>query len=584
MNRPHSVDAGTGDGAKPDGALPDGNFPPPDGSLPDGSQPDGATDGPAESTTTCTPGLIECKNNAKRLCQPDATWGPAEDCGVKVCSNLLGCVECLPGTGTCTNPTTSHMCKSDGSGFYDEACDPLLGSACDGTSGECTGPCTLSKLGKSYIGCEYYPTVTGNEVLTTFDYAVAVSNTTANQATVTIDGGALGAPVSFSIAPNSVQVQTLPWVMLLKGDCNGSFLECGAPTYPASLAAKGAYHLRSTQPVTVYQFNPLQYSKGGSYSYTNDASLLLPVNAWGTSYVAAAWPAWNSFPNLIAITASQDNTQVTINAKASTGAGNGAPAFSAGNPGTATLNAGDALEIFAYSGDLTGSLVSADKPIQVVSGHDCTQVPIGVTACDHIEESMFPIATLGKSYVVTSPALPSIPNGKVNVVRIIAAVANTTLTYDPPQNAPGSLTNVGDMIQIAGVNASFQITGSEKILVAQYMEGQDAGGGSGDPAMTLAVPTPQFRKSYLFHAPTNYDTNYVNVIAKTGATVTLDGAPVGGFNAIGGSGYGVARVTLSNAAAGNHDISGTEPFGITVYGYGSYTSYWYPGGLNLLDL
>ena len=23
------------------------------------------------------------------------------------------------------------------------------------------------------------------------------------------------------------------------------------------------------------------------------------------------------------------------------------------------------------------------------------------------------------------------------------------------------------------------------------------------------------------------------------------------------------------------------PFGITVYGYGQYTSYWYPGGLNL---
>ena len=26
------------------------------------------------------------------------------------------------------------------------------------------------------------------------------------------------------------------------------------------------------------------------------------------------------------------------------------------------------------------------------------------------------------------------------------------------------------------------------------------------------------------------------------------------------------------------------PFGITVYGYGQYTSYWYPGGLNLTDL
>ena len=28
-------------------------------------------------------------------------------------------------------------------------------------------------------------------------------------------------------------------------------------------------------------------------------------------------------------------------------------------------------------------------------------------------------------------------------------------------------------------------------------------------------------------------------------------------------------------------MSGTKNFGIVVYGYGSYTSYMYPGGLNL---
>jgi hypothetical protein len=55
---------------------------------------------------------------------------------------------------------------------------------------------------------------------------------------------------------------------------------------------------------------------------------------------------------------------------------------------------------------------------------------------------------------------------------------------------------------------------------------------------------------------------------------------VGGFEPIGNTGYGVARVTLSNAGDGNH-MASTVPFGISVYGYGQYTSYWYPGGLNL---
>ena len=44
------------------------------------------------------------------------------------------------------------------------------------------------------------------------------------------------------------------------------------------------------------------------------------------------------------------------------------------------------------------------------------------------------------------------------------------------------------------------------------------------------------------------------------------------------------RVFVSNGGDGNHVITGSSPFGITVYGYGQYTSYWYPGGSNLTRL
>ena len=47
--------------------------------------------------------------------------------------------------------------------------------------------------------------------------------------------------------------------------------------------------------------------------------------------------------------------------------------------------------------------------------------------------------------------------------------------------------------------------------------------------MTLAVATEQFRTDYLFHAPTNYTYNYVNIVAPTGATVIVDGGAVGGL-------------------------------------------------------
>ena len=120
------------------------------------------------------------------------------------------------------------------------------------------------------------------------------------------------------------------------------------------------------------------------------------------------------------------------------------------------------------------------------------------------------------------------------------------------------------------------------------MVGQDAApaAGTGDPAMTLAVPTAQYRTSYQFHAPTNYVSNFVNVTAPSGATVTLDGQPIPGssFLAVGSSGFGVAKVALSNTGNGSHLAESSMPFGITVYGYGTYTSYWYPGGLDLTPI
>jgi hypothetical protein len=222
--------------------------------------------------------------------------------------------------------------------------------------------------------------------------------------------------------------------------------------------------------------------------------------------------------------------------------------------------------------------------VQVISGHYCTNVPDNVTACDHLEESMFPVDALGTQYIVSAPAVTSIPAGEVEVVRIIATAANTTLTYDPPQpGAPSTIAQAGGFVEISGNANSFKITADQKVLVVQYMEGQDAGGATGDPAMTLAVPVEQFRTQYLFHAPTNYESNYVDVTAPVGATVMLDGAPLS-FAPIGTTGYALSRVYPLNGGPnndGNHSIQGNMAFGITVYGYGQYTSYWYPGGLDL---
>jgi hypothetical protein len=536
----------------------------------------------------CVEGQLSCDGQTLLKCV-DGKYRDDEDCPT-ACAPDLGCVLCVPGTGTC-NGNESHACNSTGTGYDDTTCDPVQGSTCDPGTGQCTGTCAPQNLGVSYIGCDYYPTVTGNMVATPYNFAVAVSNTSSAVANITIDGGALTAPMTFPVQPNSVKVQTLPWHPALKLCMGANSFACGGGIQQeAALAVKGAYHLRSTEPVTVYQFNPLEYTlpSAGEPSYTNDASLLLPTNVWRSDYYVASWQHTAGVNSgLMAVTARFDNTQVTITPKANTSAGQGAPAFVANTPQMVTLNAGDVIELTTRTGDLTGSRVSSDKPVQTIGGHYCANVPDGVGACDHLEESMFSVDALGRRYVVNAPAVTSIPNGKVQQIRVIATQPNTTLTYNPPQaGAPTTIAAAGGFIEIPSSTASFMIEASEKVLVAQYMSGQQAGGGTGDPAMALAVPVEQFRTSYLFHAPTNYESNYVDVIAPMGASVMLDGAPLA-FQPIGTTGFGFVRVyplTAGPANDGNHTMTGTVAFGIAVYGYGQYTSYWYPGGLNLTDI
>ena len=50
------------------------------------------------------------------------------------------------------------------------------------------------------------------------------------------------------------------------------------------------------------------------------------------------------------------------------------------------------------------------------------------------------------------------------------------------------------------------------------------------------------------------------------------------------SNWSVVRVALSAGQNGAHVLNGTMPFGVQVIGYGSYTSYQYPAGLDLAEI
>ena len=100
--------------------------------------------------------------------------------------------------------------------------------------------------------------------------------------------------------------------------------------------------------------------------------------------------------------------------------------------------------------------------------------------------------------------------------------------------------------------------------------------------MILAAPLEQYRTDYVFLSPDKYLDDYINIIAPSTATATLDGqeVPGGSYTAIPGTGFKVARLKVAD---GIHRVAASEPVGVIVYGYDRDVSYGYPAGLNLSD-
>ncbi len=524
-----------------------------------------------------------------------------------------------------TGPVDASVEPIDGQGFIDSSFESD-GSVVTPPPGETRDPvdCDEAKRTKSYVGCDYWPTVNANNVWSIFDFAVVVSNTGTKVADVNVTG-----PNSFTrtvqIPPGELSKIYLPWVPALKGpdtDTEGT----ATPMVASVFASGGAYHLVSTVPVIVTQFNALQYKPVGGepgknwsacpgkgdgmtipcFSYSNDASLLLPSTAMTTNYRVAGYKGWTA-PNAIpffpgtdvmgtqlTITATEDNTVATVRLSAPgkvLGGGAAIPATNGGGTLTVTLpKAGDVAELVTEKGDkfdMSGTLITSTKPVQVLVGLPCTNVPAGMGYCDHVEESVLPAETLGKRYLVNTPSGPK-GTAVSHWVRFVGNRDATTLTYAPskPAKCPATL-QAGQVVDCELVGESFDVQGSQEFAVVSLLVGAAQLGAQteanrGDPSLTTFAAVEQFRTKYLFLAPDDYDVAFADVVGEANADVKIDGVavPAASFTAV-ANGLGVYRVKLGAGKGGAHTLESARPVGLQILGYGANTSYQYPGGLNL---
>ncbi len=612
-------------------------FTPPDsdaGDVPGDTTGGDASDVPTDAPFSCVPGEWACFGNIHYLCADDGVTRLEETVCPEACDPELGCVVCRPGSRTCDG-NVSMICAPDGEAWWWGRDCTEWDSVCGGT-GYCSDPCGDAESTHSYVGCEYWPTPLANtdELESRFDYRVVVANPNEVDTRITVTRG--GSEVhAETIAPGGLAEIVLPWV---DGQSFGV-------TTSSIITADGAYRLTSDRPVTVSQFNPFEYnvaSGGGggpggsrSYSYTNDATLLLPqhvltgdytglsyvplsisqvVETGGTPVVTAG-----NRPDYIAVVGVvPGETHVQVHVAGNTAAdADGAfdetarggsvsfvlrrgevahvassptPTCTSDRPGYEREDLGCTAGTCQYldlcreiDHDLTGSRIVSDQPVVVFGGHVCAYVPYNAQACDHLEVQLPPIQTLGTSYV--SAPMVDAGTSHPNLVRIIAAFDETAITVEPPQGGFSTDTINADQYVEFMASTPFQVTGSQAIMVGQFLLGQhypDPPAERGDPAMTVLVPSQQYRADYTFINPTSYreDTNgqnYVMIVRPPGLDLVLDGGSVSAtWQSVGGS-----EIATVPVAGGTHLITGTSDFGMISFGLGSYTSYAYPAGLNL---
>jgi hypothetical protein len=137
------------------------------------------------------------------------------------------------------------------------------------------------------------------------------------------------------------------------------------------------------------------------------------------------------------------------------------------------------------------------------------------------------------------------------------------------------------------IDGQSEIQSSNPILIAQYSNGSSFDGVTSDPFEMHIPPFEQFQTGYTVTTPASgFRLNFINVIAPNSAVgaIKLDGTaiPASDFTPIGTSGFSGAQIDVS---LGTHSLTGDgQPFGAFVYGFDSFDSYGYAGGLSLAPI
>ena len=298
--------------------------------------------------------------------------------------------------------------------------------------------------------------------------------------------------------------------------------------------------------------------------------------------------------SVVTIVTTDDDTMLSITPTQTTIIGSISTA--AGSTTTITLNRAETL-LIQSSEDLTGTVVVSNKAISFFSGHECANIPQSVCCCDLIVEQLPPVAHWGNKFA-TAPLKERMRYDRFRIVS--GEDANTIYVNCTTTGGTTGLTSsftLGEAeyrdVDIPSTQYCW-IEGTNKTMIVQFSVGQQVDHVLSDPFMTVVPPYDQYSSKYtLVTVPPVIQsyTHYLNIFIRNlfyqPDEILLNGQPISQLNTtfVPIKRFGVTEVYAAqiDIAGGvqtiEHNSSKTAQIGVIAYGYGSYNSYGYPGGL-----
>lgn len=363
------------------------------------------------------------------------------------------------------------------------------------------------------------------------------------------------------------------------------------------------FHILSNNPVTVVGISRA--------IWTTDAFLAYPIDALGTEYVVMSYPSDESYfagsllsnqstPSQFAVIATAPNTTVRIE-----------PTVPIQADEEITLNEGEVYLVQAdmtaqSASDLTGTRITSNHPIVVISGHQRAAIPRNIRSMPGVSSAsrdillaqLLPVSKWGKKALLF-PFYPA--EGQQNITedifRIVAAYNNTDIFI----NGKYVTTLFAGEVYEGFLDRPMDVEATQPIQVAQFkktssiVQGQIASH-FGDPLFLLIPDPQQFDTSYHVVVPQFFvrqdfgppvpvlEKFYLTFVVPNDQGIFID-PPFQQIvvppQSIGTSDYVFFTVEVT---PGTYRIAAEQPIGVFCYAYGEVESYGYVAGMRTIDI